>query len=1105
MKKIIYLLIIFIFCLKLNAQQITFKGVLYEHNSKTTTGKLKPIQNAQIIIPFSIPSTTDNMGKFKTESDGYKVGQSTKIIVKKAGYEVVNVKDLENVVAGSIDEVKVYLAPQNLLYEAQLKYYNLAKKSIETSYDVKLNKLINDLNKNKSANQDNKEAFDTYLKSFTDKSQELENERNGALKSAQDVAKNIAEINLDFADNLYKKAIGYFLKGNIDSCLILLNSNQFSIQEKKAIANINKLNESINQEAQILKTIIDKDIFRAQLYQTKLQMDSVSSICKKSSDLSFKHADAIGMKDFIAINKKIIDIDPNYTFPWLNNDYFEDFISIVRLKSGRGSLDEAEVIRLQGVYKMHVGEGDVALELFNKSLGLLKKNSSQDSAMVLTNLLELRIKFAKYLGRDAFELLLVKNPNNQIPGQFQENPYWFETIFDNPKSIEYGIKTLLKAYETYNMTIQSSGTIDNALSYILNPNNIRNYSLEFINYLKVTKIKITADRNNGLTSKNIEQLINYGAQMNVNSVDYLNYLQAISRLYLEEIAMTTNHQEDNTEVIANHIKSIFPALQKNIYFSTLTGDNKFKCDMVNTVFMYILIKTKNNSFSTDDYIAQLKATTHLWFTYYSSDSKGICYDNAYSICKLYWKTYGCDFGSKEMKEFLLELSAAQAKAGSYNGVSFYKIFLELAVGCDDSLASNTDFSIHFENLINYAFQINDNALDTGNARYGVMFSPVFDEKSPFFSSSNSKCLNSIEDFYYGSDYAIKVGKTGIVTKLNAWEYSNNDNTNYDSLWRAYTYNVTIGDEQKSNQIYEIIYNKSMSKYVSQTKVIDSIKFSDSNIIYTKFNRFNSNLSSSIWRQFGNSRLDSLDFFFYKLMWLYDDHLDYSKNIETLYKFDHLGLPDFFLGYSKCYGTMIQYLSHIYTMGLKAALIKKDTKAYDDFVKLYFSTFNRLSDKNKIAFLNDFIFSTYDENKCVINNQASFVDFNIPFINQLYKDFEKLLANDSLIKSKSENVEDRTFEYEKESLVLESYLTLSGASQLDNFDPAIFTKLKNDYPTEARVYRNEALYYFQKNDSKLGVIALKKAIDLGFNNSDFFINKIEIKKYHSKILDCFKLK
>jgi hypothetical protein len=1100
MKKIILLFAILLSYLQLKAQQITFKGVLYEHNSKTNTGKLKPIQNAQIIIPFSIPSITDNLGKFKTETDGYKVGQSTKIIVKKAGYEVVNVKDLENVVAGSIDEVKVYLAPQNLLYEAQLKYYNLAKTSIETSYDMKLNKLINDLNKNKNANKDNKEAFDKYLKSFNDKSQELENERKGALKSAQDVAKNIAEINLDFADNLYKRAIDYFLKGNIDSCLILLNSNQFSIQEKKAIANITKLNESINQETKILKTIIDKDLFRAQLYQTKLQMDSAGSICKKILELSFKHADAIGMKDFIAINKKIIDIDPYYTFSWLNNDYFEDFISIVRLKSGRGTLEEAEAIRLQGVYKMNIGEGDIALELLNKSLGLLKKNNSQDSALVLTNLLDLQIKFDKNLGRDAFQLLQVKNHNNKFPGQFQENPYWFETIYDNPKSIEYGIKTLLKAYEAFNFTLQSSGTIDNALTYILNPDNIRNYSSEFINYLKVAKIKITADRNNGLTSKNIEQLINYSDYMNVNSIDYLNYLEAISRLYLEEIAMKTNHQEDNSEVITNQIQILFPTFQKNIYFSTLTGYNKFKYEMVKTIFMFILINSKNNSFSTDDYLEQLLSVSTLWMDM----ANGIYYENAYYIYKLLLKTFGCSLSSLELRNEFLKISEALTKAGVYNGYTLYKTFLKATPFCGDSIASNTDFAIPYENLITCAFQLNDNSIDTGNARYGIMFSPVFDEKSPFFSSNNSKCLNNIEDFYYGSDYAINVCKSGVVTKLNGWEYSNKDITNYDSLWRAYTYNVTIGDEQKSNQIYELIYNNSMSKYIAKTTIIDSIQFSDSKKVYSQFTKFTSNLSYSIWKQYGNSRLDGLDYFFSKLMWNYDDKQDYSKNIESVYKFDYLGLPDFFLGYSKYYSIPIQYMSHIYILGFKAALIKKDTKAYDDFVNYFYSTYDRLSDKNKIQYLNDFIFLTYDKNNCIINNKKSFVDFNTPFINQLYKDFEILLSNDSLIKSKSESVEDRTFEYEKESLIRESYLTLSGASQLDNFDPAVFTKLKNDYPEEARVYRNEALYYFRKNNRKLAIIALKKAIELGFNNSDFFTSKIEIKKYHSKILDCFRL-
>ena len=158
MKKTFYIIILFLYCLNSFGQKVVFKGMLYEHNSKTNTGKIKTLQNAQIIIPYSVPTTTDNAGKFKTETDAYKVGQSTKITVRKAGYEVVNIKDLDNVIAGNLDDVKIYLAPQNLLYEAQMKYYNLAKKSVENSYDKKLNTLLVELQKNKKIFFNNKLA-----------------------------------------------------------------------------------------------------------------------------------------------------------------------------------------------------------------------------------------------------------------------------------------------------------------------------------------------------------------------------------------------------------------------------------------------------------------------------------------------------------------------------------------------------------------------------------------------------------------------------------------------------------------------------------------------------------------------------------------------------------------------------------------------------------------------------------------------------------------------------------------------------------------------------------------------------------------------------------
>jgi len=435
-------------------------------------------------------------------------------------------------------------------------------------------------------------------------------------------------------------------------------------------------------------------------------------------------------------------------------------------------------------------------------------------------------------------------------------------------------------------------------------------------------------------------------------------------------------------------------------------------------------------------------------------------------------------------EYALEMSEMLAEVGYYDGLSYYKKVVEVAAYCDDSTMAKIDFPSHFEKVIKYAIEIKPAEIDTISETFGIAFSPIFNEKS---FNSNSECLNGIEDFYYGSNYALMVGETGVVTKLNGLEIDKTCTTNYDSLRHSYTSAITNSEVQKLDPFYDIIYNNNLSRHASKTKAIDSIEFSGSKIVYPKFTRYKSNIASSIWRIYGNSRLEGLDFFYYNLMLDYDNKKDYSKNIEALYKFDYIGLPDFFLGYSRCKGNQIDYLSLIYFYGYKAALISKDSKVYNDFIKLFLYIYNRLTEAEKINFLSQFITAT-----CW--NNIPYVDFNTPFINRLYLDFQKLLL------TKSKDFWDKL---ESKAPKIEMYLILSRASQLDSFDPVIFIKLKNDAPLDMRVYICEALYYFQKNDSKLGVISLKKAIELGFKNSDFFINKIEIKKYHSEILDCFK--
>ena len=1117
MKNTIYLFAILLCYLPLKAQQIIFKGVLYEHNSKTNTGKLKAIQNAQIIIPFTVPSTTDNMGKFKTESDGYKLGQTTKIIVRKLGYEVVNEKDLENIVAGSLDELKVFLAPQNLLYEAQLKYYNLAKKSIETSYDSKLNKLITELNKNRSANQDNKEAFDTYFKNYTYKSQDLEIERNNALKSAQDVAKNIAEINLDFADNLYKKAIGYFLKGNIDSCLILLNSNQFSKQEKKAIANINKLNESINQEAQILKTIIDKDLFRAQLYQTKLQMDSVSSICKKASELNFKYVDAIGIKEFISINKKIIDIDPNYTFSWLNNDYFEDFISTVRLKSGRGSLDEAEAFRLQGVFKMKIGEELSSYEDFNKSLEILRKNKSNDSALVIMNLLDHSLKYYVEGRRIYYWNLIHQFYVNNNYFQFSNNPYIYELLYKNSNDIQFAFLKYLEVVETFE--INRFGSVNtNILSYVLSPENKRTYSTETINKLKFGVIEDNFNRENYLTLEQYDLINEYSNQINKNTVQYIDFIFKVSKLFLKEITQTKdniNSKKSARRVLefSNNIMSIF---LNNKYYENLTIEDKYKYELSKGVFMFInltSVQIQNDTFNIlsklTDFRNQLNELNKQGTLFSSNHQYTNPFINSFEVLyRLNYWFVGCDL-FKWPNNFI-EVSKLLSAAKRVNGTYIFKDILLNLSKCDKAIINDSNYLNLLDTLISHIYSPGILNFDTNLKYFGVRLDPIIDNNSNYFTNYNITfdINNGFKDYYLGSDYSIKCGGIGEIIKLNKFDIQEIKSksisfSNIKSIyWKEYNQNLLNGIIR--NDLFDSIKINSLSKFMRKN-TIDTLIYIANNSVKQCHNVYKTNLTPSfnVYNEDGNSALYMLDFLFYKRIELYNKRGDYARVINIVKEFNNLGLPQFFRGYAKRIGKPEIYLACIYYFGIKASIINNDLNSLQLFKEQYFKLYSQLTQKNKLIYLNEFLNCINSFSYSTINGKLAPVNFGDTIFQNMFKELQNLLEYKYDL-TDSMDIESFYFNSNYNNLMVNSYLTLTESPNIKNLNYSIIELLKQKYPTEARVFRNEALYYLLQNNFELAKASLKISKSLGFNRQDlnFFLDKIEIKKYHSKILECF---
>lgn len=1100
MKKILISLVLLI-GFNLSAQNIFFRGVIYEHNSKTNTGKLKPIQNAQVIIPYSIPTTTDNSGKFKTETDGYKNGQSTKINIKKIGYEVVNSKELDNVIAGSLDEVKVYMAPQNLLYEAQLKYYNLAKKSVENSYDSKMNKLLADLNKNKILFKDNKESFNNYLKSFTERSEQLENERNNALKNAQDLSKKIAEINLDFANNLFKQAIQFFIKGDIENCLALLNSDSFKMEQKITENKIGALKDEMNRESKIIKTLIDKEIFRAQLYQSKLQQDSVSAICKKVSDLNFKYYDAFGINDFLEVNKKLTYIDPLYTFSWWNNDFFEKNIAVCTLKSGKGTEGEAEALRLFGVYKMHTGNGVASREILLKALGICKNINSKNKYLILLNLIECGEIYGDNLSNYFIEFITNKN-GEKNSNMFEENPFYLEYMFNNSIEFEYATKIITSAYIHIGWKYKALTIYQNQLTHVLLPINERKYTDEFKNYLKTEIIKLNYEKNLILRPRNLEEIISIGSGININSIAYLDYVNSITDLYIDELTNNKSNLYNNNDKIKEHINAIFPKFQNSEFLNNLSNEKGYEFQKVKTCLMFLLILTKSDLITFSDYSLQYKSFIDLWM--YNRDIWPSLFNKYVKhIYILYKDTIGIDKVIDNLvKTCLVSFDTLAASGNAIYFDSFKQILCDLK-NIDSNKTKNIDFLKNYEKIITYTFNsLGNDLLDLNGSRYGISLTNNFEKNNPFFISYDNGFFNVVEDFYYGSDYAIKCGKIGIITNINQWNFTKTDTTNFYNLWKDVTIEFEAGNINKTYELLSVIGKKALSEELRNSDNIKYLKFSDSDVIYYNINKTKKTFASNIYDWYGNSRLYLLDYFYYQLVNEYDNVNDFDKIIENVNKFDDSGFPDFFIGYSKFYGNPIQYLSCIYFYGIKAAMIKKDAVSLLKFQNMFNNTYEKLSDKNKLNFLNDFIWLLYADNSYSLNGTNSFINFNDEFSNNIWKNFNNLLHNDAVINSKSDLNEDRDFENKKYTFLLECKETLSGASQLDNFDFTIFEELKAQYPNEARVYRNEALYFFRKKDQKNGLISLNKAIEMGYKDSTFFISKNELEPFHSKILKYF---
>ena len=85
------------------------------HNSKYQTGKVIYVQNTYLSVPFTKPALSDVKGAFTLEFVGLDPSMAMKIEASKQGLEIVNTRDLDEVVIGRRLPLRIYVTQKGNL------------------------------------------------------------------------------------------------------------------------------------------------------------------------------------------------------------------------------------------------------------------------------------------------------------------------------------------------------------------------------------------------------------------------------------------------------------------------------------------------------------------------------------------------------------------------------------------------------------------------------------------------------------------------------------------------------------------------------------------------------------------------------------------------------------------------------------------------------------------------------------------------------------------------------------------------------------------------------------------------------------------------------
>ena len=165
---------------------------------------------------------------------GLASGTALKIEAEKAGLEVVNTRELEEVVLGRKFPLRIYVTEKGNLAKAQTELYKVSQQALFASRDQMIARLRGEKAESEAAVAELQERFGQELKDRFAAEDLLRSKMDEQEKQLPEFAMKLAKKNLDHASQLYIQAYELFKEGKIQEVIKILNSEKLKEDDNQA-------------------------------------------------------------------------------------------------------------------------------------------------------------------------------------------------------------------------------------------------------------------------------------------------------------------------------------------------------------------------------------------------------------------------------------------------------------------------------------------------------------------------------------------------------------------------------------------------------------------------------------------------------------------------------------------------------------------------------------------------------------------------------------------------------------------------------------------------------------------------------------------------------